>query len=91
MSASCSVHHSHQLAASQSTDNTHTTGHPLHSDSPCASLAAVLCGIAVGTDPQSCNRVYAPLFCGDNCIFICPCFIMHLALPHEVCRPGQVF
>ena len=91
MSASRSVHHSHQHAASLSTDNTHATGHPLHSDSPPASRAALFRGIAVGTDPQSRNRVYAPLFWGESCIFLCPFFITHLAFPLEVCRSGQDF
>ncbi len=91
MSAKRSVHHSHQHAASLSTDNTHRTGHPLQNARPRASHSAVLLGIAVGTDPESRSLVYAPPCSGLSVIFICPSFILHLAFAREVCRLCQVF
>jgi len=91
MSAKRSVHHSHQHAASLSTDNTHRTGHPLQNARPRASHSAVLLGIAVGTDPESRSLVYAPPCSGVSAIFICPFFILHLAFAREMCRLCQVF
>lgn len=86
-----SVHHSHQLAASLSTDNTHRTGHPLHNARPRAKVAAVLRDTAVGTNPESRKRVYDPPCSGASRSFICPFFISHLAFADEVWRFGQVF
>ena len=91
MPAKRSVHHSHQHAASLSTDNTHETGHPLQNVSPRTSRAAAFRGTAVGTDPLRSNRVYEPPFSGSIRIVICPCFISHLAFAHEVCRRRQLF
>jgi hypothetical protein len=91
MSAKRSVHHSHQHAASLSTDNTHRTGHPLQNARPRASHRAVLLGIAVGTDPESRSLVYAPPCSFVSAIFICPFFISHLAFAREICLLCQVF
>lgn len=70
MTAKRSVHHSHQHAASLSTDNTHSTGHPLQNARPFTNWVAALRGIAVGTDPVSHKRVYDPPFSGVSRIFI---------------------
>ena len=84
MSAKRSVHHSHQLAASLSTDNTHRTGHPFQKAKPRAKRAAVQRGTAVGTDPESRKHVYDPPCSGVSRILICPSFIAHLAFAREV-------
>lgn len=60
MPAKRSVHHSNQLAASLSTDNTHRTGHPLQNARPRVNANAVFRGTAVGTNPVSRKRVYDP-------------------------------
>ena len=91
MPAVSSVHHSHQHAASLSTDNTHVTGHPLQNDRPWTSWIALARGTEVGTEPESRSRVYAPSFSGSRTIRIFPYFIMRLAFERMTCLIGQVF